>query len=151
MFRKILVCLDGSSLAEQVLPYATEVAQRFGSRVVLLQVIHLPASFAAAAAQGGEKILAEEVGRLAGEARAYLEGVAAPLREKGLEVEAAALEGTPSEAIVIYARENEVDLIAIGTHGRKSLGRLIFGSVADHVLKHSSIPVLTVKPQDKQA
>lgn len=151
MFRKILVCLDGSSLAEQVLPYATEVAQRFGSRVVLLQVIHLPASFAAAAAQGGEKILAEEVGRLAGEARAYLEGVAAPLREKGLEVEAAALEGTPSEAIVTYARENEVDLIAIGTHGRKSLGRLIFGSVADHVLKHSSIPVLTVKPQDKQA
>lgn len=151
MFRKILVCLDGSSLAEQVLPYATEVAQRFGSRVVLLQVIHLPASFAAAAAQGGEKILAEEVGRLAGEARAYLEGVAAPLREKGLEVEAAALEGTPSEAIVTYARENEVDLIAIGTHGRKSLGRLVFGSVADHVLKHSSIPVLTVKPQDKQA
>lgn len=151
MFRKILVCLDGSSLAEQVLPYATEVAQRFGSRVVLLQVIHLPASFAAAAAQGGEKILAEEVGRLAGEARAYLEGVAASLREKGLEVEAAALEGTPSEAIVTYARENEVDLIAIGTHGRKSLGRLIFGSVADHVLKHSSIPVLTVKPQNKQA
>jgi len=151
MFRKILVCLDGSSLAEQVLPYATEVAQRFGSRVVLLQVIHLPASFAAAAAQGGEKILAEEVGRLAGEARAYLEGVAASLREKGLEVEAAALEGTPSETIVTYARENEVDLIAIGTHGRKSLGRLIFGSVADYVLKHSSIPVLTVKPQDKQA
>jgi len=151
MFRKILVCLDGSSLAEQVLPYATDVAQRFGSRVVLLQVIHLPASFAAAAAQGGEKILAEEVGRLAGEARAYLEGVAASLREKGLEVEPAALEGTPSETIVTYARENEVDLIAIGTHGRKSLGRLVFGSVADHVLKHSSIPVLTVKPQDKQA
>jgi len=151
MFRKILVCLDGSSLAEQVLPYATDVAQRFGSRVVLLQVIHLPASFAAAAAQGGEKILAEEVGRLAGEARAYLEGVAASLRGKGLEVEAAALEGTPNETIVTYARENEVDLIAIGTHGRKSLGRLVFGSVADHVLKHSSIPVLTVKPQDKQA
>jgi len=151
MFRKILVCLDGSSLAEQVLPYATEVAQRFGSRIVLLQVIHLPASFAAAAAQGGEKILAEEAGRLAGEARAYLEGVAASLRGKGLEVEAAALEGTPSEAIVTYAQENAVDLIAIGTHGRKSLGRLVFGSVADHVLKHSSIPVLTVKPQDKQA
>jgi len=151
MFKKMLVCLDGSSLAEQVLPYATEVAQRFGSRIVLLQVIHLPASFAAAAAQGGEKILAEEAGRLAGEARAYLEGVAASLRGKGLEVEAAALEGTPSETIVTYARENEVDLIAIGTHGRKSLGRLIFGSVADYVLKHSSIPVLTVKPQDKQA
>lgn len=151
MFRKILVCLDGSSLAEQVLPYATEVAQRFGSRVVLLQVIHLPASFAAAAAQGGEKILAEEVGRLAGEARAYLEREAASLQEKGLEVEAVALEGTPSETVVTYARENEVDLIAIGTHGRKSLGRLVFGSVADYVLKHSSIPVLTVKPQDKQA
>ena len=149
MFRKILVCLDGSSLAEQVLPYATEVAERFGSKIVLLQVVHLPASFAAAAAQGGEKILEEETRRLAGEATAYLEGVAAPLRAKGLEVETAAQEGPPSETIVAYARENAVDLIAIGTHGRKSLGRLVFGSVADHVLKHSNVPVLTVKPQDK--
>ena len=149
MFRKILVCLDGSSLAEQVLPYATEVAERFGSRIVLLQVVHLPASFAAAAAQGAEKILEEETVRLASEATAYLEGVAAALRAKGLEVETVTQEGPPTETIVAYARENAVDLIAVGTHGRKSLGRLVFGSVADHVLKHSSVPVLTVKPQDK--
>jgi nucleotide-binding universal stress UspA family protein len=80
MFKKILVCLDGSSLAEQVLPYALEVAERFGGALVLLQVVHLPAAFAAAAAQGGERILEEETVRLASEAKAYLEGVAAPGR-----------------------------------------------------------------------
>lgn len=151
MFRRVLVCLDGSSVAEQALPYAVEVAERFASKVVLLQVIHLSSSLAAAAAQGAERVLQEETDRLAGEARAYLEQVAAPLREKGLDVEAVALEGAPADAIVSYAADNEVDLIAIGTHGRKNLGRLVFGSVADRVLKHSSIPVLTIKPQETKA
>ncbi len=150
MFNKILVCLDGSSLSEQILPYATEVAQRFGSRVILLQVLQIPSSVAAASAQGAESIIEEEMRRLAYEAHQYLEGIAARLRQIGLTVEAVTIEGSPGDAIVDYAATNDVDLITIITHGRKHLGRLVFGSVADHVMRHTSIPVLSKKPREKK-
>ncbi len=150
MFSKILVCLDGSSLSEQILPCAAEVAQRFGAKLTLLQVLQIPSSLAAASAQGAESIIEEEMRRLAYEANQYLEGIAAPLREGGMEVETATIEGSPGDAIVEYAATSDVDLIAIVTHGRKNLGRLVFGSVADHVMRHSSIPVLSKKPREKK-
>jgi len=79
---------------------------------------------------------------------AYLEGVARSLREKGLEVQLATMRGTPSEAIVRYAQGNGIDLIAMATHRRSGIGRLVFGSVADFVLRELGIPMLVVKPQD---
>jgi len=148
MFGKILVCLDGSNMSEQMLPHATEVAQRFGSRVVLLQVLQIPSSLAAASAQGAENVIEEELRRLAFEAHQYLDGVAAQLREKGIPVEVVVIEGSPGDAIVQYASENNADLIVVATHGRKNLGRLVFGSVADHVMRHTTIPVLSMNPKD---
>jgi nucleotide-binding universal stress UspA family protein len=148
MFRKVLVCLDGSSLAEQMLPYATEIAERFGSSIVLLQVLHVPSSLAAASAQGAESVIEEEMRRLAFDARTYLERLAVNLRDTGIRVEAVTVEGTPGDAIVEYATANEVDFIAIATHGRRNIGRLVFGSVADHVLRNTCIPVLSVKPRE---
>jgi nucleotide-binding universal stress UspA family protein len=148
MFRKVLVCLDGSGLAEQTLPYATEVAKRFGSSMVLLQVLHVPSSLAAASAQGAESVIEEEMRRLAFDARTYLEQVAAGLRDAGIPADAVTVEGTPGDAIVEYATTHEVDLIAIATHGRRNIGRLVFGSVADHVIRNSGIPVLSVTPRE---
>jgi nucleotide-binding universal stress UspA family protein len=148
MFGKILICLDGSNLSEQMLPYATEVAQRFDSRVVLLQVLQIPSSLAAASAQGAENVIEEELRRLAFEAHQYLDGVAAQLREKGLPVEVVVIEGSPGDAIVEYAKENNAELIVVATHGRNNLGRLVFGSVADHVMRHTPIPVLSMNPKD---
>jgi nucleotide-binding universal stress UspA family protein len=148
MFGKILVCLDGSNLSEQMLPYATEVAQRFGSRVVLLQVLQIPSSLAAASAQGAENVIEEELRRLAFEAHQYLDGVAEQFKDNGLPVEVVVIEGSPGDSIVQYASENNADLIVVATHGRKNLGRLVFGSVADHVMRHSTIPVLSMNPED---
>jgi nucleotide-binding universal stress UspA family protein len=154
MLQKILVCLDGSSLAEQILPYATEQALRFGSKVVLLQVITGSVPLAGPAglesAPLPPELLLDEVQREENEARAYLESKAQPLREKGLEVECVALPGTPSEAIVGYAAEREVDLIAIATHGRSGLRRMTFGSVADFVLRESGLPILLIKPRETE-
>ncbi len=147
MFSKILLCLDGSSHSEQMVPYASEIAQRFGSQLILVQVIQIPSSLAAASAQGAEGVIEEEMRRLAYEAQQYLEGIAARLREANLSVETIAIEGSPGDAIVEYAAANQIDLIAIATHGRKNIGRLVFGSVADHVMRHSTIPVLSMKPQ----
>ncbi len=148
MFNKILVCLDGSNLAEQMLPYATAVAQRFGSSVVLVQVLQVPSSLAAASAQGAESVIEEEMRRLAFESRTYLEGVASTMRQNGITAEAVAIEGSPGDAIVEYAKAHDIDLITIATHGRKNIGRLVFGSVAEHVLKHTGIPVLSLNPRE---
>ena len=141
MIERILVCLDGSSLAEQILPYATEVAQRFNSKLILLQVI--PPSSVSVGTETASEII--------GPAKAYLEHVAQPLREKGLDVECATLFDTPGKAIITYADKNEVELIAIATHGRSGLGRVLFGSVADFVLKESRVPILIIRPQHAKA
>jgi len=148
MFDKILVCLDGSPLSEQVVPYSTEVAQRFGSRVVILQVLQIPSSLAAASAQGAENVIEEELRRLSFEAHQYLDGIATKLKENGVQTEVSVIEGTPGDAIVEFASQSGIELIVLATHGRKSLGRLVFGSVADHVIRNTTIPVLSVKPDD---
>ncbi len=151
MFEKILICLDGSKLAEQILPYATEQALHFNSRVVLLQAFIIPSSVAVAGAEAAPAIspnlLAEEAKRLETETMTYLEEVAAPLREKGLEVDCVTRQGLASEVITGYAQRENVALIALATHGHSGLGRVIFGSVADHVLRESGLPVLIIKPQ----
>jgi nucleotide-binding universal stress UspA family protein len=148
MLPKILVCLDGSSLAEQVLPFVTEVALGCDSRVVLLEVT-MPPSATVEPLTGFyrttpiEKILREEE-----EARAYLKKVAQRLRKKGLKVSCVTVPGDPGETIVGYAKENAVDLVALSTHGRSGLQRLAFGSVADFVLKKSGLPILIRRPEE---
>jgi len=155
MFEKLLVCLDGSELAEQILPYVREEALHFGSKVVLLRVVAAP-STAPIAAAGGAGYTAETVDRQVHdevrEAKAYLQRLAQPLREKGLDVECVTVDGWPvGDAIVSYAESNKVSLIAIATHGRSGLGRLAFGSVADSVLRKSGLPVLLIRPRKASA
>lgn len=146
MHEKILVCLDGSDLSEQILPYALEQAKRFGSRVVLLRVVtDLPIY----AAPGDPKVVVEQLDRIPRakrEAEAYLYSLVKQFWDAGLEAECVALEGSPDEMIVRYAEDNGVNLIALATHGAGGLGRALIGSVADHVMRHSRVPVLCIKP-----
>ncbi len=153
MFGRILVCLDGSALAEQILPYATEQALRFDSRVTLLQVITTPSSVYMASAAGelpqtGDMI-AKEIQKQDAEARTYLDSVAQSLREKGLDAEFVVLgPAQPGNTIVKYAQDNAIDLICMATHGRSGLGRVVFGCVADRVLRESGLPILLIKPRE---
>ncbi|MDZ4245686.1 MAG: universal stress protein [Dehalococcoidia bacterium] len=155
MFEKVLVCLDGSRLAEQILPYAVEEALHFKSKVILLKVMTVPRSVTVSSAAGlpvqtGD-IIEEEINREQREANQYLESVGKQLKEKGLEVEIVVLQPAPvGDAIVRYAKENHVDLICIATRGHSGLGRVIFGSVADYVLKGSGLPILVIKPEDSK-
>ncbi|MBN1855679.1 MAG: universal stress protein [Dehalococcoidia bacterium] len=148
MFKKILLCLDGSSLAEQMIPYATSIAQSYSSSLVLVQVVNVPSALAAASAQGAESVVEDEMRRLAFTSQTYLDQLAERLREQGIATEAVTIQGSPGNTIVEYATANEIDLIAIATHGRKNIGRLVFGSVADHVIRHTCIPVITVNPKE---
>ena len=151
MFDRILVCLDGSSLAEQVLPCATEMAERFGSKMILLRVIDLSGYIYLPGVVVFKPLLTSRNQRDEREAREYLERVALPLQEKGLEIASVVLQGLPGEFIVRYARENEIDLIAFTTRSDKKRRREDFGSVADFVLRSSNLPVLTVRPQQDRA
>lgn len=133
-----------------MLPCVAEVASHCRCEVVLLRVVYLSGiPYGTAAAPGQAPDLDEKWAEATeAEARAYLEGVASSLREEGLEVQLVTMRGTPSEAIVRYAQGNGIDLIAMATHRRSGIGRLVFGSVADFVLRELGIPMLVVKPQD---
>ena len=157
MFKKILVCLDGSKFAERILPHAIERAQRFSSKVVLLRVIrvnigvyftHIPGQPPLIMPELVDGIIREEEIR----AKSYLDRVATRLRERGLDIDSVVLpkiaEGTAASTIVTYAVENEVDLIIMATHGYGGWKRLVFGSVVESVIRNSAVPVLAVKPQD---
>ena len=150
MFNKVVVCLDGSNLAEQILPYVTEGALRFNTNVVLLQVLDVPTTFAWIEGTAPEAdIVTEESRRAEQEAKACLERVATSLRGRGLHVETVVLHSiSADEAILNYADHNDVDVIAITTHGRSGLARAVLGSVADSVVRKSGLPVLLINPTD---
>jgi nucleotide-binding universal stress UspA family protein len=148
MFNKILVCLDGSKLAEQVLPYAIEQALRFKSQLVLLSVI-VPATSNSTVWEPAPQELVEKQAEAEKAAEAYLKNIINRLsEEKGLRAEYLTLEGLVAETIVEYAQKNKVDLIAIATHGLGGLRRLAFGSVADFVLRNSNVPLLVIRPNE---
>lgn len=155
-YRQIVVPLDGSPLAEGVLPHAERLASLCGAEVVLVHVVPLASQVVQLGMAGGPdigpyppahaeaitKAMEAEVQR----ARGYLDRVAERLRGKGLRVATEVRRGNPAEEIVALARERQADLIAISTHGRSGLGRLVFGSVAEAVIRTAGIPVLVIKP-----
>jgi len=136
MFDKILVCLDGSELAAQILPYAKVQAVQFSSELHLLNVIERSGR----EREGGRP---ENPGMAA-----YLNRIAEPLLKEEIEVNCATVEGTPGEAILDYAEQNEIDLIAMATHGRSGLKRAVLGSVAGFVLRGSGLPILIIRPRE---
>jgi nucleotide-binding universal stress UspA family protein len=151
MYEHILVCLDGSPVAEEVLPYVEALAEKFGSRLVLLRAV-LPLTKVAALIEpsiGGvaldPELIEESIETDEQEAARYLEQVAGPLRAKGLQVETVHPDGQAAEVIVDYARSLPADVIALTTHGRSGLSRLVFGSVTHDVLRKAPCPVLLVR------
>jgi nucleotide-binding universal stress UspA family protein len=156
MFKKILVCLDGSELAEQILPYAEEQALHFSSKLVLIRTFSEP-GFIGLAVPGFPGIpvetqnMGKQIQREEEEAGKYLKTVAERLlKQRGLSAECVTVLGAAGEVIVKYAAENKVELIAIATHGRSGPGRIVMGSVADYVLHHAHLPVLLIRPEIKK-
>jgi nucleotide-binding universal stress UspA family protein len=140
--RRILVPLDGSELAEAALPRVAALARASGARVTLLQVVGPPAPELRPSEVAG---LPEDDEALAERARRYLAGAAARLSEQGVGVETEVAFGWPAERIGAAAAEGHADLIAMSTHARGGLDRLIVGSVADQVLRRAEVPVLLVR------
>jgi nucleotide-binding universal stress UspA family protein len=143
MYNKILVPLDGSELAECVLPHVKAVASGSNrGKAVLLRIVEpLPA--------GTPPAVDFEVVQKAGvkAAEDYLARIKAQLAKEGLDVETRVLTGRPAETITDFVQHEKVDLIALATHGRSGISRWVFGSVADKLVRSLSVPVLLIRPE----
>jgi nucleotide-binding universal stress UspA family protein len=141
MFRKLLIPLDRSSLAEQAIGHAASIARESGASIDIL-LVHEPFPFAGYAdlPWGGDADATAE--------EKYLEAVADELKS-GAKVTAtcSVLRGAPAEMIIRRAREVGADLIVMTSHGRTGFSRTWLGSVADAVMRKSSIPVLILRPE----
>ena len=143
MYGRILATLDGSDLAEQALSTALSLVEQFESELFLLRVVMpLPISYRAGAASAAGIEAAEKDAVL--EAADYLDGVATGIREKGLGVQVATRLGNPSKAIIEFVHHNQIDLLVMCTRGQTGPARWLLGSVTDHVVRASPIPVVVV-------
>jgi len=134
MYKRILVPLDGSDLARAILPRVVEMASAHKSEVILLRV--LPES----------GVLPKTAAKERQEAEERLTSAEQELLNEGVNVRHTIRHGSDRAAeIVDYAEVNQVDLIAMSTHGRGGVGRWVFGSVAARVLEGTTKPILLVR------
>lgn len=143
-FRKILYPVDLSEVSSKIVPYVLTLAHKFNAEIHMLFVIsslehyatfYIPHpsldKFEQELTKGADQKLREF-------AREFLNDYPSVRME--------VLHGDPAEEIVKYVESQGIDLIVMGTHGRKGLEKVIFGSVADQVVKRSPVPVMTVNP-----
>lgn len=129
--KQILVPLDGSDIAEGALPIARLIAKSVGATITLIGV-----------STEGEPAWTREL-------YTYLENIASAERQSGFRVQTALRTGDPGDAILILERELDVDLVVMATHGRRGVGRVLLGSVADKVSQASVTPVVLVHAPDR--
>ena len=149
MYRRILVPLDGSKLAECALPYAEALAKGCDTeKVILVSVTERVQGYRALKDPGqplGQRLVPEAFGKKEKQAQRYLDRIAKAMEAKGINVSTEVLLWKPAEAIVGYAKQSGCDLIIMASHGRSGVSRWAHGSVADKVLRGSPVPVLMVK------
>lgn len=143
MYKKILVPLDGSPLAESVLPHAEALAKSEGAEIVLVRVAVTPARyiFAHNPAEGNNIIHMIEK-----ETEDYMKAEVAKLQNEGVKVTGITCEGAAPDKILEAAEETHADMIAMSTHGYSGVKRWLMGSVADRVVHYSHIPVMLIHP-----
>lgn len=143
MCKKILVPLDGSSLAEAVLPHAQALAKTENAEIVLLQVPITPAR----EFFGKDTALADKVVKeIDDAAEDYVREKARRLRWSGIQVTTVVREGPVPETIANVANEVHADMIAMSTHGRVGIQRWLKGSIAEEVVHLTHIPVILIHP-----
>ena len=142
MYKRAVVALDGSPVAEAILPFILDIAGPLDLEVVLVRVnVPIPPEVI----EGSGHVILEDVEARRIDAEEHLVLRAAELRNRGVRVKIDVRRGQPAAEIVKAARDSNGDLIAMTTHGRSGLGRLLFGSVAEAVLRESELPVFLLR------
>ena len=148
MYKKIMVPLDGSKLAERVFPHLETVVKGCESpEVIVVQAVEplsVPYGREVAQFTSLEQVKAFETHQKV-EAEKYLKEIVARLKETGVNAKADVIYGKAGEALSDYATKNNVDLVIIATHGRSGISRWVLGSVADRLIRSICVPVLMVR------
>ncbi len=145
MYRKILVPLDGSKRAEAILPHAEELARRCNARIDLLQVIEYKFTTGPFAVYPNEDFEHHKK-----QARTYLNALQNELRAKKIETRIHVVDGPVVGSIINVANREEVDLIALASHGRGDLARVYYGSVAAGILQRVDRPLLLIRSRAEE-
>ncbi len=142
-YKKILVSLDGSALAEAALPHAQTLASDEDAQIILLRVSADPAAeFSFSDPSIADNLIQEmEV-----ETLSYMQSVRGKLQKAGFRTSFLIRQGAIAETILQVAAEINADVIVMSTHGRSGVKRWLLGSVADRVVTHSEVPVMLIRP-----
>ena len=140
-FKKILLPLDGSELAETALAPALALAEALAAEIVLLRVV-VPLSI-----KLDPDLYQRIVNRGQNEAKVYLSSIQSRSLFSSIRLEGETVVGKAAESIIDYAHENEIDLIVMSSHGRSGIGRWVYGSVADKVLHQAACSIAIIHPQ----
>ena len=150
MYDNILIPTDGSTVAENAVDHALELADRFGASVHALYVVDTDAMDLSLGTEQVERIKSgkyRDMPELQAEANSATKMVAEKAADRGIDCTEAVAAGRPHREIASYASENGIDLIVIGSHGRSGVKRVLLGSVTERVLRMTDIPVLVVDMQ----
>ncbi len=147
MYNVIMVPTDGSGFDREAIRVALRLAEKSEAKVRLVRVLAVGSLFGMAAAAEGTAIAAEVVRSERDRALSELYALAAECRTTAnADITVDLLAGPVADVLEDYAKRHEVDLIVISTHGRSGISRMSLGSVTDSLIRHTSIPVLVVKP-----
>ena len=141
-FKKILVATDGSEFSESALGYAIELAKKNYAKLFIVYVVPLTTIGSA-----WEDVEIRE--RLMQEGKEILEKAKEKVRERGMMPEVVLESGVPSEKILEVAKDKNVDLIVMGSHGHTKLEKIFIGSVAERVIAEACCPVLVLGRKKK--
>ena len=152
MINKILVPLDGSKLAENVLPYLEEFAIKLHAEVAVISITNRVQGywpFEDASQPDEVKMVPQGTCTMEEMAAKYLDIAVKGLEGKGIKITKEVVCGKPADEIVFYANDNHCDLIIISSHGRGGLSRLTHGNIAAKILKTATVPVMVVRAAPK--
>ncbi|MES2940772.1 MAG: universal stress protein [Pseudomonadota bacterium] len=147
MYKRILVATDGSTLSKKAVASAIGLAQSTGAELVALHVVpRYPMSYF----EGGTSLAASDIKRIEGQwaekGQALVDAVKASAEAVGVKTRiAVARSDLVAESVIAAARKHRCDLVVMASHGRKGIKRLLLGSETQHVLTHSTVPVLVLR------
>lgn len=151
MIKKVLVTLDGSPLAEAVIPHAEDIAIPLGAELIFLRVVPpIPARAASIEIRTRGYSAKQLIATVVEEAKNYLKGVEERSRSRGANSRSVVVEGMVIDTILRFIDEEDIDIVAISTHGHSGITRLIVGSVAGVVMRRANIPVLMLRSREEE-
>ena len=152
MIKKILVPLDGSKLAECVLPFVEELAMKLSAEAVFISITNRVQGywpFEDVSQPDAVRLVPQGTCTMEEQAAQYLNMAAKSIEEKGIKIIKEVICGKTAQEIIFYANDNHCDLIVISTHGRSGINKITHGSVAEKILEQSHTSVMVIRPSVK--